>query len=256
MKIIKNCLECGKNFVSGRKDRTFCSDRCADRRRRTQRVIHKGCMNCKGEFVTHLADRMFCSNKCSLEYQKAHPVNSKTCEHCGKPFMAQRPTRRFCSVSCANRSEWSGSKTRNCLQCGKSFPLRSAADANRKHCSRACAKKHNTKKIRTWQIEHPEKMEEYRKRRVAKNPGHNKERSRKYRLESIRLLGGCCCVCGVTNQNWLHVDYIPTNKASPYRHPRHLAFIKRHLADFRLLCANHHYELTLTGRIEGTEIVQ
>ena len=25
---------------------------------------------------------------------------------------------------------------------------------------------------------------------------------------------------------------------------------------FRILCANHHYELTLTGKIEGTDIVQ
>lgn len=99
-------------------------------------------------------------------------------------------------------------------------------------------------------------MGEYRRTYLAKNPGLYREKARRERAESIRLLGGCCCVCGVTNPNWLHVDYVPTNKASPHRHPRHLAFIKRHLTDFRLLCANHHYELTLTGRIEGTDITQ
>jgi hypothetical protein len=104
--------------------------------------------------------------------------------------------------------------------------------------------------------EHPGAMKEYNKRRLAKNPGAYREKSRRDRTESIRLLGGKCCVCGVTNPNWLHVDYIPTNKNSPYRHPRHLRFVKDHLNEFRLLCANHHYELTLTGKIEGTEITQ
>lgn len=34
------------------------------------------------------------------------------------------------------------------------------------------------------------------------------------------------------------------------------AFILNHLRDFRLLCANHHRELTITGKIEGSSIRQ
>jgi len=41
-----------------------------------------------------------------------------------------------------------------------------------------------------------------------------------------------------------------------YRHPRHLGFVMANLDAFRLLCANHHYELTLTGAIAGTDITQ
>jgi hypothetical protein len=54
----------------------------------------------------------------------------------------------------------------------------------------------------------------------------------------------------------LHVDYIPTMRGSKFRHPRHLRWVMDHIQDFRILCANHHYELTLTGQIEGTDITQ
>lgn len=63
-------------------------------------------------------------------------------------------------------------------------------------------------------------------------------------------------MCGVDNPFWLHVDYIPTSRGEQYRHPRHFKYVSEHLDDFRILCANHHYELTLTGRIEGTDITQ
>jgi hypothetical protein len=179
-----------------------------------------------------------------------------TCQHCGKIFESQRDTRKFCSRACANRSVWAGSKVRNCQHCGKEFPLLSAGDANRKHCSQACAKSYNAKYIKTWVDEHPEAKKQYTANRTAKNPGVWKEQSRKERLAIITLLGGCCIVCGATNPNWLHVDYIQTTRGKPYRHPRHLKYIREHQNEFRLLCANHHYELTLTGKIEGTEITQ
>jgi len=76
------------------------------------------------------------------------------------------------------------------------------------------------------------------------------------RLRILELLGGACVVCGATNPSWLHVDYIPTSRDLKYRHPRHYRYVADHVDDFRILCANHHYELTLTGRIEGTEITQ
>ena len=178
------------------------------------------------------------------------------CQNCGKSFQSQRKTRKFCSVSCANRSIWASSKTRECSLCGKSFPITSAKDANRKYCSQKCSKKANTKRVSSWMLEHPDAMKKYNQARVAKNPGAGKDKSRKDRKEIIKLLGEKCIVCGVSNQNWLHVDYIETTRNKPYRHPRHLKYIREHLSGFRLLCANHHYELTLTGKIEGTDITQ
>ena len=179
-----------------------------------------------------------------------------TCQHCGKVFEAQRKTRKFCSSSCASRSAWAAEKTRNCQHCGKPFQLRSAGDANRKHCSQNCAKAHNRKRIKEWNDEHPDMMKQYNANRVAKNPNVYQTQRQQERLKMIELLGGKCIVCGADNPWWLHVDYIPTTRNKPYRHPRHLRYIREHLSDFRLLCANHHYELTLTGRIEGTDITQ
>lgn len=179
-----------------------------------------------------------------------------TCHHCGKVFESQRSTRKFCSRACANRSAWAKEKIRNCSYCGKPFALKSAADANRQHCSKECAKNHNRKRIKTWQEERPGIMKKYNANRVAKNPGVYQQQKRQERLEMIALLGGKCIVCGVDNPYWLHIDYIPTTRNEQYRHPRHLKYVREHLDKFRLLCANHHYELTLTGHIEGTDIWQ
>jgi hypothetical protein len=181
-----------------------------------------------------------------------------TCQHCGKVFDSQRRTRRFCSRACANRSVWAADKTRHCRQCGKPFPLRSAADANRRHCSQACAKKSVQKSTLAFYERNPKAdyMGQVNARRAIKNPGMWRDKHRSERAEAISLLGGGCVVCGVTNPNWLHVDYKPTTNGKPYRHPRHLKYIREHVEDFRLLCANHHYELTLTGKIAGTPITQ
>ena len=178
------------------------------------------------------------------------------CEHCSQPFTAQRKTRRFCSRGCANRSEWCRERRRSCRICGTEFPLRGTGDANRQHCSKACAKRANAKSISTWHADNPGAMRVYNATRLAKNPGTWREKARRERLETIALLGGACVVCEASNPYWLHVDYVPTTRNEPYRHPRHLRWIRDNLSKFRLLCANHHYELTLTGKIEGTAITQ
>ena len=147
-------------------------------------------------------------------------------------------------------------KYRNCKQCNKPFPLKNRRDNNRKYCSSACAKRAYTKRIMDWKKEHPDKDREYRRNRENKNPNIWRDKVRKERLEKIKLLGGKCIACGANNLNWLHIDYIPTTKEVPYRHPRHINYIRNHIKDFRILCANHHYELSLTGKIEGTEIEQ
>jgi hypothetical protein len=178
------------------------------------------------------------------------------CEYCGKETEAQRKTKRFCSDSCAQRQWRDFPKERPCRHCGKKFPIITRSDANRQHCSKACAKAHNAKRIGEWHVEHPGAMQQYNENRIQKHPDTWRNKTRGERLEIITLLGGKCIVCGITNVNWLHVDYIPTTRNTPYRHPRHLKYVREHLKEFRLLCANHHYELTLTGRIEGTEITQ
>ena len=134
--------------------------------------------------------------------------------------------------------------------------MRERSDANRQHCSKRCAKRHHTKTVGDWRKDHPNAMARYNQRRLAKTPGAWKEKARAGRLAIIALLDGHCVACRTSNPLWLHVDYIPTTRDKPFRHPRHLAYIRDHREDFRLLCANHHYELTLTGRIEGVDITQ
>jgi hypothetical protein len=129
-------------------------------------------------------------------------------------------------------------------------------DANKQHCSKECAKNHNTKRISTWQAEHPETVKTYRENQVAKHPGINRENWNRRRRQILDLLGGQCLVCGADNPVWLHVDFIPTGRGRAFRHPRHFRYVSENLDLFRILCANHHYELTLTGKIEGSEITQ
>lgn len=185
-------------------------------------------------------------------------MTTATCLHCGNEFTAIRRTRKYCTEMCAwrYRAGKPRDERRKCRECGKEFPVQGKADANRQHCSKACAKRHNTKAIQQWRDDRPGYMTPYNATRFAKNPNEARDRDRRGRLESLRLLGGCCIVCGASNPNWLHLDYIPTTRGKTYRHPRGLAFVRTHLDLFRILCANHHYELTLTGRIEGTDIVQ
>lgn len=179
-----------------------------------------------------------------------------TCAYCGVDVLAQRTTKKFCSTQCAQRFARGWPKKRACRHCGLEFEVRERADANRQHCSKECAKNHNAKRVKDWQEEHPGSMGVYNANRIAKDPGAWRSKSRSERERIIAMLGGACEVCDVTNPYWLHVDFIPTTRQSKYRHPRHYAWVSKHRDLFRILCANHHYELTLTGRIEGSDITQ
>jgi hypothetical protein len=183
-------------------------------------------------------------------------MRSIVCAHCGKQFESQRITRKFCSRTCSNRSAWAVTQTRACRHCGGDFPVNGVRDANRQHCSKECAKNHASKTVSTWQAEHAEMRAVYRANQLTKDPEYERKRWQDRRGRILDLLGGRCIVCGASNPAWLHVDFIPTGRDRVFRHPRHFRYVSEHLELFRVLCANHHYELTLTGRIEGTEITQ
>jgi len=182
--------------------------------------------------------------------------NLGNCKKCGISVFGKRPDAQYCSDHCYNRRSTFPDKERHCKECGTVFPIVNLSDANRRYCSGACAKRATTKQVKQWTEDHPEAMREYNSNRVAKNPGAWIEKSKRGRAESLKLLGGKCIVCGVDNPVWLHIDFIPTTRNVPYRHSRGVGYIRRNLHLFRLLCANHHYELTLTGKIEGTNITQ
>lgn len=181
------------------------------------------------------------------------------CAYCGKETEATRSDKRFCSDNCGRSyrvHQNAKPKSRICAQCGIVFRLKSRGDNARKYCSRQCAKIAESKQISTWHYENPDSMKTYNQNRAQKDPQVWRRKSKLGREEALELLGGKCLVCGVDNPNWLHIDYIPSSRGLKYRHPRHIAYIKNHLDEFRILCANHHYELTITGKIEGTGITQ
>ena len=179
-----------------------------------------------------------------------------TCLHCGKEVEAKRVTKKYCSELCASRARSDFPKERTCVECGKIFKVETRGDAARRTCSQSCAKRRNSKRSKKWMDDHPGAMKKYNRNRTDKNPSAWNESNANIRVEILNLLGGKCIVCDVTNRFWLHIDYVPTTRGKPHRHPRHLKYIREHVGDFRLLCANHHYELTLTGKIEGTDITQ
>jgi hypothetical protein len=123
-------------------------------------------------------------------------------------------------------------------------------------CSKECRKIRNNQSMQKFLREHPKAMQHYNETRKKKNPNVWKEKWNSDREEIIAALGGKCIVCPVSNISWLHIDYVPTMIGTGLRHPRHKRWVMDHLKDFRLICANHHYELTLTGKIEGTTITQ
>lgn len=133
-----------------------------------------------------------------------------------------------------------------------------AVSTLQKTCSKVCRRKKDDASRVRFHKKNPEIRDVYYKNTINKNPNLHKERRLKERTEIIRLLGGRCFVdyCNVENPYHLHADYVPTMKGTGYRHPRHIRWIRDNINDFRLLCANHHYELTITGRIENTDIIQ
>lgn len=145
---------------------------------------------------------------------------------------------------------------RACRFCNATFPVLTRSDANRQHCSRKCSRDANRANVKAWLDANPGSMSKYNSNRVIKNPGAWREKHRSERNAAIELLGGKCVVCGADYRPWLELDYIPTTRGQPFRHPRGVAYVRRNAGQFRVLCANHHRELTTTGRIAGTEITQ
>lgn len=142
---------------------------------------------------------------------------------------------------------------RICVVCQRDYV---AVSPLQKTCSLDCRKKLWDSNSKTFRGRNPHAMKEYNQNRLKKNPDAWKQKTQAERLEIIKLLGGKCIACGVSNTSWLHIDYVPTMKGTGFRHPRHKKWVIDNIKNFRILCANHHYELTITGKIQGTSITQ
>lgn len=161
--------------------------------------------------------------KLQIKSKRSQPAikdPDRICSVCEKPYIAVAPLQHTCSIECRRQKD----------------------------------KLHQL----NFNYRNPDKMKEYNRNRIKKDPDVWREKNRKERIEVIEKLGSKCCVeyCTTNNPLHLHVDYVPTMIGTGFRHPRHKKWILDNLKDFRLLCANHHYELTITGKIEHTNITQ
>lgn len=146
-------------------------------------------------------------------------------------------------------------KRRSCIICNSEYD---AVAPMQKTCSVECRKVHYASNRKRFHAKNPDSMKVYNRNRKAKNPNVWKDKYHADRNAVIKRLGGKCCVrkCGVKNPLHLHIDYIPTMIGTGFRHPRHKKWMLDNIKDFRLICANHHYELTITGKIVGSKITQ
>ena len=112
--IYKNiCSICGKEFISNKNNRLFCSKKCRGLSER-KRIIFK-CDNCgkeisiKQSYYKEDLKHHFCCRKCSDEYN--HKINniSFKCDYCGKETITnlfqynKSNGKHFCSQKCVKK---------------------------------------------------------------------------------------------------------------------------------------------------------
>lgn len=96
--------------------------------------------------------------------------------------------------------------------------------------------------------EQPEAFRAIRKRYYDRNREWILEKGKK-QTESIRKnvssqLGGKCIVCGESNERYLHFDRIKGGF-----HHSNVRWVRDHIGEFQILCANHHNEKTVYKEI-------
>lgn len=182
MQVEKECLICGKKFLSHLKSKKYCSAECseeADRRRHKkylvgEKVYKKICANCGKEFETAKSTKVYCSIECKrAENQKAEraAVAVKKCVICGKEFETNKPTLILtCSKECSkarhlqisNKHKVKKSGIKICPICKQNFE---AYRATQKYCSEKCRdaarSKRKNETLKTARLEYKFKDEGY-----------------------------------------------------------------------------------------------
>ena len=149
MCFVKICQQCGKEFTTKRYPTQFCSPRCYNQHKRTERNKRK--LQLIKQYDSHI--------DVVMEDGKLRYI--KQCDHCGKEFKAPRPTGRFCCTKCHDDHDRKKKQEYNevltseerhkilkgkflplkkfCVHCGSEF---TAYKQTTMFCSSACAKKY------------------------------------------------------------------------------------------------------------------
>lgn len=67
------------------------------------------CKNCGEAFIATRKDRVFCTNKCAVSFSAVRVLESrvttKTCPHCEKEFTTTNPVKIYCTRTCLYASQ-------------------------------------------------------------------------------------------------------------------------------------------------------
>ena len=89
----RNCVHCGEEFTTTRRDKKFCSVKCCKEHYKQEHVKPKPlrkCPICDNEFTPNTNAQKYCSSLC-CERAHGHPnvrEHQCTCKRCGKKFVA------------------------------------------------------------------------------------------------------------------------------------------------------------------------
>lgn len=142
--MIKNCVYCGKEFITNIPHKKYCSELCSSREHelnRPKREYFIKCSNCDKIFKasrnrTEKEPLRFCSAKCRCDYAKKYSIIKK-CIICGKEFQQLKANHLCCSRECKDKAT-NQKKERTCLVCGKKY---FSQNNNVMTCSDECYKK-------------------------------------------------------------------------------------------------------------------
>lgn len=167
------CLNCGKEYTTGYRDRdTYCSRECADTHREK-----RNCLYCGVEFMASVQqDQRYCSEVCSRRGNKGTiaPLGNKLqCPQCGNTFIRDHSLQAFCSAECRYQytlDQMANDRIENhqeveyiCKECGSVF-VPEFGNKHRAFCSDACRNRHGSrigKVIRKARIRGAERIERF-----------------------------------------------------------------------------------------------
>ena len=142
---IFNCINCGKEYQSNKKNSKFCSIEC----RRQYNNIEYNCDYCKKPIIIYRGryekllsgeiQNIFCSRECSTLSQTTKVL--KICQNCGKEYKIGKcfdDIQKFCSRKCFYEYKSKNAKCQMimCEQCGKIFKQKYP---KQKYCSYQCS---------------------------------------------------------------------------------------------------------------------
>jgi len=70
--------------------------------KKKRKYQEKNCIVCGKKFITHKYNHKFCSSKCNREFWLKKPFK-KFCKKCNKPFITKMNTKLYCSKECSSR---------------------------------------------------------------------------------------------------------------------------------------------------------